>query len=143
MAEQFAIKQASSGNPTIFVTVETPAPFLITALKQRALSIGINPKEIEDKIIIIDAASYDNLRDDILTLINTLNVVIDSITGLYEAREVLARIIVRRLFKKKFYQTAIFISQKRSSHEEFSAEGAGGYAVPHIVDCNIVLAKKI
>ena len=155
MAEQFAIKQASIGNTTIFVTVESPAIFLISSLKQRALAMGINPKDIENNIVIIDAASYDNLREDISTLLDTLaytikkyksrNVVIDSITGLYEGKEVLARIIVRKLFNflKKWYQTAIFVSQKRSSHEEFSVEGAGGYAVPHIVDCNIALAKKI
>jgi KaiC domain protein len=155
IAEQFAIKQASLGNTTIFITVETPAVFLISSLRQRALAMGIEPKDIENNIVIIDAASYDNLREDISNLLDTLaytikkykskNVVIDSITGLYEAKEVLARVIVRKLFNflKKWYQTAIFVSQKRSSHEEFSVEGAGGYAVPHIVDCNIALAKKV
>lgn len=142
MVEQFAIKQASLGSTTIFITVEAPAVFLISSLKQRALAMGVDPKDIENNIVIIDAASYDNLREDISTLLDTLaytirkykskNVIIDSITGLYEAKEVLARIIVRKLFNflKKWYQTAIFVSQKRSSHEEFSVEGAGGYAVP-------------
>ncbi len=154
MAEQFAIKQSSLGNTTIFVTVETTAPFVSASLRERASAMGINPSSIEERIIIIDAASYDQLRDDIQTLLNTLaysikkykakNVVIDSVTGLYEAKEVMARTIVRRLFNfmKKWYQTAFFVSQKRSGHEEFSVEAAGGYAVPHIVDCNIALAKK-
>ena len=44
---------------------------------------------------------------------------------------------------KKWYQTALFVSQKRSSHEELSAEAAGGFAVGHIVDGTIVLAKEI
>ncbi|HDI72872.1 MAG TPA: KaiC domain-containing protein, partial [Candidatus Altiarchaeales archaeon] len=70
--------------------------------------------------------------------------IVDSITGLYEHKEMMARIFVRQLFNfmKKWYQTALFVSQKRSSHEELSAEAAGGYAVSHIVDCTMVLSKK-
>ena len=57
----------------------------------------------------------------------------------------MARAIVRRVFNfmKKWYQTALFISQKRSGHEELSAEAAGGYAVGHIVDGTMVLAKEL
>ncbi len=154
MAEQFAVKQASLGNRTAFITVETPAAFLSMGLKGRATAMNVPFEDIENNIIIIDAASYHVLREEIPTLLNTLahviktykvkNVVIDSITGLYEAKEMLARTIVRQLFNfmKKWYQTAIFVSQKRSGHEELSAEAAGGYAVSHIVDCSIVLAKK-
>ncbi len=154
MAEQFAVKQASIGNRTAFITVETPAAFLSVGLKGRASAMNVPFEKIEDNVIIIDAASYHVLREEIPTLLNTLahviktykvkNVVIDSITGLYEAKEMLARTIVRQLFNfmKKWYQTAIFVSQKRSGHEELSAEAAGGYAVSHIVDCSIVLAKK-
>ncbi len=154
MAEQFALKQAEIGNNTLFITVETPANFLSASLKQRALSMGISEKDIEQRIVIVDAASYHVLRDEIPTLLNTVayaikkyrirNTIIDSITGLFEAKEMLARTIVRQLFNfmKKWYQTALFVSQKRSGHEELSAEAAGGYAVSHIVDCSIVLAKK-
>ncbi len=154
MAEQFAVKQASLGNRTAFITVETPAPFLSMGLKGRATAMNVPFEEIENNIIIIDAASYHVLREEVPTLLNTLahviktykvkNTIIDSITGLYEAKEMLARTIVRQLFNfmKKWYQTAIFVSQKRSGHEELSAEAAGGYAVSHIVDCSIVLAKK-
>ncbi|WP_022852674.1 KaiC domain-containing protein [Thermodesulfatator atlanticus] len=155
MAEQFAVKQASLGEPVCFVTVETPASFLSVGLEQRAKAMGIDFKEIEDRIIILDAASYARLRDDMPTLLDTLahiyrtykvhRTVIDSITGLYEAREMLARTVVRALytFCKKWYQTALFISQKRSSHEELSAEAAGGYAVGHIVDSTMVLSKEL
>jgi KaiC domain protein len=71
--------------------------------------------------------------------------VIDSVTGLFENKEMLARGVVRRVynFLKKFYQTALLISQKRSGHEDLTAEAAGGYAVGHIVDGTIVLAKDI
>jgi len=57
----------------------------------------------------------------------------------------MARAIVRRLFNfmKSWYQTALFISQKRSGHEELTAEAAGGYAVGHIVDGTIVVAKEL
>ncbi len=155
MAEQFAVKRASEGDAVCFITVETTAPFVSAALKERARAMGVKDISAIDKnIIIIDAASYHRLREYIPSLLDTLAyaikqykikyVVIDSITGLYESREMMARQVVRQLFNfmKKWYQTAIFVSQKRSGHEELSPEAAGGYAVAHIVDCTIVLAKQ-
>ncbi len=155
IAEQFAITQAALGYPVLFVTVESPSAFLAQGLRGRANAMGVEWESIENNIIIIDAASNDRLREDIPTLLNTMayaiktyntkSLVIDSITGLYEAKEMMARGIVRQLFNfaKKWYQTSIFVSQKRSGHEELTAEAAGGYAVGHIVDCSIVLAKKL
>ncbi|WP_456341968.1 KaiC domain-containing protein [Thermovibrio sp.] len=155
MVEQFTIKQASMGQKVCFVTVESPANFVAAGLKQRALAMGVDFEEIEDNIILIDAASNARLRDDVPTMLDTLayvyrtyhchRTVIDSITGLYESKEMLARSIVRAFFNfmKKWYQTAIFVSQKRSGHDELSAEAAGGYAVGHIVDCTMVLSKEI
>jgi len=69
----------------------------------------------------------------------------DSVTGLYEAREMQARLVVRQLFNfmKKWYQTALFVSQKRSGHEELTAEAEGGYAISYIVDCSMVLSKDL
>jgi len=57
----------------------------------------------------------------------------------------MARTIVRRIynFLKKWYQTTILISQKRSGHDLLSSEAAGGYAVGHIVDGTIVLSKEL
>ena len=155
MAEQFVVEQASLGKKICFITVESPSAFLASGLRQRATAMGIKWEDIENNIVIIDAASHHELREEIPTLLDTLayaiktynvkSTVIDSITGLYEAKEMQARSIVRRLFNfmKKWYQTAIFVSQKRSGHEEFSAEAAGGYAISHIVDCTIVLTKEI
>ncbi len=155
MAEQYTVKQAQRGDPVAFITVESPAPFVTMGLKERATAMGIDFKEIEDRIVIIDAASHSSLRDSIPNLLTTLafaiknykirHTVIDSVTGLYEAKEMLARSVVRQLFNfmKKWYQTAVFVSQKRSGHEELSAEAAGGYAVSHIVDCTMVLAKEL
>ncbi len=155
IAEQFTVKQASLGYPVAFITVESPATFVTQGLMQRAAAMGINWTDIEDNIILIDAASNTRLRDDVDVLLDTLayairsfdtkSVVIDSITGLFESKEMMARNVVRRIFNflKKWGQTGIFISQKRSTQEEESAEAAGGYAVAHIVDGTIVLHKKL
>ncbi|RKX57367.1 MAG: KaiC domain-containing protein [Thermodesulfobacteriota bacterium] len=155
MVEQFAVKQASLGEKVAFITVETPANFVATSLKLRALAMGLNFEEFEDNIILIDAASSTRLRENIPDLLATLAhviqnykvkfTIIDSITGLFETKEMIARSIVRRIFNfmKKWYQTALFVSQKRSGHEELTAEAAGGYAVGHIVDGTMVLAKEL
>ena len=155
MAEQFAIQQAALGQPVVFVTVESPAPFIVTGLQERATAMGYDFKELENRIVLIDAATYGTLRENLPILFDTLahayknfkahRTVIDSITGLYEAREMMARQIVRQLFNfmKKWYQTAVFVSQKRSGHEELTAEAAGGFAVSHIVDCTVVVAKHL
>ncbi len=155
MVEQYTVKQAERGDVVAFITVESPAPFVTMGLRERATAMGIDFDKIQDRIILIDAASHTSLRDNIPNLLATLafaiknykvrHTVIDSVTGLYEAKEMLARTVVRQLFNfmKKWYQTAIFVSQKRSGHEELSAEAAGGYAVSHIVDCTMVLAKEL
>lgn len=155
MVEQFAVKQASIGEKVAFITVETPANFLVNSLKLRAQAMGLHFEEFEDNLIIIDAASSTRLRENLPDLLSTLAYVIqtykcnftiiDSITGLFETKEMLARSVVRRIFNfmKKWYQTALFVSQKRSGHEELTAEAAGGYAVGHIVDGTLVLAKEL
>lgn len=155
IAEQFTVKQAALGYPVIFVTVESPAPFVTQGLMQRAAAMGIEWGNVEDNIVLIDAASNTRLREDVDVLLDTIayairsfdtkSVVIDSITGLFESKEMMARHVVRRIFNflKKWGQTGIFISQKRSTQEEESAEAAGGYAVAHIVDGTIVLHKKL
>lgn len=155
MAEQFTIEQAALGERVCLVTVETPAPFVVQGLSERARAMGHEFSRLEDNIVLLDAASYHRLREDLPTLMDTLahvyrtyqvsRTVIDSVTGLFEAREMMARSIVRGLytFCKKWHQTAVFVSQKRSAHEELSAEAAGGYAVGHIVDCTMVLSKEL
>ncbi len=155
MVEQFAVEQAHRGYKVAFITVEAPANFVVASLKLRASAKGYKFEEFEDNIILIDAASHGTLRENIPDLLATLayaikeyNIkftIIDSITGLFENKEMIARSIVRRLFNfmKKWYQTALFVSQKRSGHEELTAEAAGGYAVGHIVDGTMVLAKEL
>jgi KaiC domain protein len=155
VAEQFALAQAQRGEKVLLVTVELPGPFLVQSVRERAKSLGVSWEQVTEHILLADAAKHAELRDDVLALSSLVesvvrrykvrHVVIDSITGLYEGKEMMARSIVRKLYHtvKSLYQTAIFVSQKRSSHEETSAEAAGGYAVPHIVDCTIVLSKFV
>lgn len=155
LVEQFTIKQAELGRNVSFITVETPSAFVATSLNERANAMGIKFSDIEDRIILIDAASHTMLREntpDLLATLahmikkyNTTITVIDSVTGFYEHREMLARTIIRQIynFLKKWYQTAIIVSQNRSGHEELTVEAAGGYAVGHIVDGTMVLAKEL
>ncbi|OYT33361.1 KaiC domain-containing protein [Archaeoglobales archaeon ex4484_92] len=155
LAEQFAIKQASSGYRVLFVTVENPANFLYSSLKYKSEVLGADFPRVEENIYIIDITEREDLRKNPRALIELMsqvikenkisNTIIDSITGLYEHREVMARLIVRQFynFLKKYKQTGIFVSQKRSSQLSESAEAAGGLAVAHIVDGTIVLDKKL
>ncbi|QCI28777.1 KaiC domain-containing protein [Caminibacter pacificus] len=154
MAEQFAIHRAQY-EKVCFVTVETPANYVVASMKLRAAAMGVDAKVIDENIIFIDATSHYKLRDEIPTFLNTLayaikeydikDVVIDSITGFFENKEMMARTIVRMIynFLKKWYQTSILVSQKRSGHDLLSSEAAGGYAVGHIVDGTIVLSKEV
>jgi len=155
LAEQFAVTQANAGYRVLFVTVESPANFLYTSLKQKAEALGMDFGRVERNIIVIDASQSEDLRENPKALLDTMkyaikekkvtNVVIDSITGLYEHKEIMARQIVRRFFNflKKFKQTGVLVSQKRSTQASETAEAAGGLAVAHIVDGTIVLDKKI
>jgi len=154
LAEQFALAQAARGEGVVFVTVEVPSHLLSVGLEQRRQAMGL-PKEALDRVALVDAASHDVLREDLPTLLATLDVaigkvearhlVVDSLTGLYEAKEIAARQIVRRIYAytKDRELTAVFTSQKRSGHEELSAEAAGGYVVSHVMDVTLVLAKKL
>ena len=153
LAEQFALKQAERGEGVLFVTTEAPAPLLVQGLRLRARAMGLKEKALE-RVLIADAATHAVLREDLPTLFATLeeglqsgarHLVVDSLTGLYEAKEIAARQVVRQVyaFSKRFGLTALMVSQQRSGHEELSAEAAGGYAVSHILDATLVLAKVL
>lgn len=155
LVEQFVLKQASLGRGSAFITVESPAPFVAAAMRARAAAMGIGLEGVMERILVLDAAGHAVPREELPTLLSTLAyairryhlevVVVDSITGLYEAREIQAWQVVRQLFDflKKWRQTGLLVSQKRSGHEELSAEAAGGYAVAHIMDGTFVLSKRI
>jgi KaiC domain protein len=155
LVEQFAITQANNGYKVLYVTTENPVSFLYVTLKSRAEAMDIDFKRLEKNIVVIDVTEDEELRDNPKALIDTMayaikekktkHTVIDSITALYEHKEMMARSIVRVFFNflKKFHQTAIVVSQKRSSQAGESAEAAGGLAVAHIVDGTIVMDKKL
>ncbi|RLF44797.1 MAG: KaiC domain-containing protein, partial [Thermoplasmata archaeon] len=154
-AEQFAAYQASKGYKVLFVTVESPANFLYSAIKEKCKALSLDFDEVEKNIVVIDASEEEELRENPKALMETMayaikekkitNVIIDSITGLYEHKEVMARQIVRQFFNflKKWRQTGLFVSQKRSAQASESVEAAGGLAVAHIVDGTIVVDKKL
>ncbi len=155
LAEQFALYQANEGYKVLFITVESPANFLYTSLKAKSAYLGMDFDTISKNIVVIDASENPELREDPRALMDTMayairekkttNVIIDSITGLYEHKEMMARQIVRQFFNflKKWKQTALFVSQKRSAQGAETAEAAGGLAVAHIVDGSIVMDKKL
>jgi KaiC domain protein len=155
LAEQFAITQASLGYKVLLITTENPANFLYKNLVSRSYAMGIDFDEITDNFTVIDTTRDDSLRENVRRLIGVMNYaidkkksticVIDSVTGLYESREKEARQIVREIFNfmKEKKQTAMFVSQKRSSQESMTSEAAGGLGVAHIVDGTLVLDKKV
>ncbi len=155
LAEQFALTQALRGYNVLFVTVESPVQFLHLSLKKKAELVGTEFDRIEKNISVIDVSNEFELRENLSTLLNTMDyairtrktsiTIIDSITGLYESKEMIARQIVRSIynFLKSHRQTAMLISQKRSLQSSDTAEAAGGLAVAHIVDGTVVMSKKL
>lgn len=154
-AEQFAVTQANEGNSVLYITVETPAEFLYSSLLSRAAAMNIDKSKVEENVYMLDITKDFNIRGNINNFIKTIenaakrfdikNVVIDSVTGLFESKEIYAREIVRTIynFLKAKRLTTLMISQKRSGQEHLSAEAAGGYAVSHIVDGTIVFSKQV
>ena len=155
LAEQFAVFQAGRGYGVCFVTVEAPAQFLFTALQQKADVMGLSFDEVKENMVVVDAAANPSIRENLYNFVETVRyavqtyetkiTVVDSITGLYEHKEIMARQVVRVVFNelKKLGQTALLISQKRSSQAAETAEAAGGLAVAHIVDGTVVMGKVL
>jgi len=82
LVEQFTIKQAELGSNVAFITVETPSAFVATSLNERANAMGIKFSDIEDRIILIDAASHTMLRENTPDLLATLAHMIKNTTQL-------------------------------------------------------------
>ncbi|WP_236727667.1 KaiC domain-containing protein [Caldanaerobacter subterraneus] len=138
-----------------YVPVEVPAVFSVQGLKQRCKGLGIEWGKTVNASYLLDLCHQTELKSSVDELPIRLGDIIEemiikacvivSVSGLYEGQEMVARNLVRKLCEvmNDNDQTAIFISQKRSRHEELSSEAAGGYTVSHILDCNIVLAKIV
>ena len=160
LAQQFALTQINQGKSVLFVTTESPARHTYSSIIKKAKVLGVDKDKVKENLYIVDVSTDWKLREDLNELINTMKYVydesksnnsmvritiIDSVTGLFEDKEFKARNTVRALYNlmKKYYQTAMFISQKRSIQELDSAESAGGLAISHIVDGTIVMSKKV
>lgn len=70
--------------------------------------------------------------------------VVDSLTGFFEAAEWSGRLLTSNFARTVFNLPGVIsfaISQKRTSHSEFNTEVAGGLTVSHILDGTFILAK--
>ncbi|MEM4295367.1 MAG: ATPase domain-containing protein, partial [Candidatus Anstonellales archaeon] len=106
-------------------------------------------------IVVVDISQEEKIMEDINRVLQLLDeaieskqttiTIVDSATGLYEHKELKARVVTRKLynFLKQKKQTSILISQKRTSQDQATVESAGGLGVAHIVDGSIVFDKKI
>ncbi|RME79491.1 MAG: KaiC domain-containing protein [Methanobacteriota archaeon] len=154
-AYQFAVFQASIGYKVVILTTETPASFLYNTIRERCLIMSKDFEEVARNIVVVDLAQEDSVRENINEVISLLErainkhnatiTIIDSVTGLYEHKELNARRVLRAIynFLKARKQTALITSQKRSSKDSSTVEAAGGLGVAHIVDGSIVLDKRI
>ena len=136
-------KNLIQNQKVVYITTETPAEFIYYKIKEKTDNLK--------NLFLIDLTrelDMNKLFEQVKQITEekeTRLAILDSITGFYENLENKARIVVRSIYNffKRFYYTAIFISQKRSSHDENNSEAAGGLAVAHIVDSTVVFMKKI
>ena len=139
----------------IYISTENPLKYVSFSLKRISMLLSLDFSKVKDNIKIIDLTFRYNLMGNIDNFLKNLYyelsnsyrngvIVFDSLTGFYESKEVMARYIVRRIFQfcKNLNLTAFLISQKRED-SPFSSRSAGGMAISHIVDCNIVLSKIV
>ncbi|MGB9638123.1 MAG: ATPase domain-containing protein [bacterium] len=134
---------------------ENPLKYVSYSLKRISLLLNLDFEKVKSNIKIVDLTFKYNLINNIDNFLKNLYyelsnnyrnglIVFDSLTGFYESKEVMARYIVRRIFQfcKNLNLTAFLISQKRED-SPFSSKSAGGMAISHIADCNIILSKII
>lgn len=142
----------------LYISVENPDRYVSQSLQRISSLKKIDYSLITENVKIIDlsgrfylssksdhqdSANIDNFFKNLYGVCKNFKVcVFDSVTGLYENKEVMARYIVRRIFKlcKDLRITCFMISQKRED-SPFSSKSAGGMAISHIADCNIILSK--
>ncbi|MGC8814754.1 MAG: KaiC domain-containing protein [bacterium] len=139
----------------VYVSTENPLKYVSYSLKRISLLLNLDFEKVKSNIKIVDLTFKYNLINNIDNFLKNLYyelsnnyrnglIVFDSLTGFYESKEVMARYIVRRIFQfcKNLNLTAFLISQKRED-SPFSSKSAGGMAISHIADCNIILSKII
>ncbi|MFN4219527.1 MAG: KaiC domain-containing protein [bacterium] len=146
------VANSVKGMKSVYVSVENPSSYVSMALRRIAFAKKINYQNILNNVKILDisgnyglANNIDNFFKEFYQVAKGFDIcVFDSVSGLYENREVMARYIVRRIFQisKNLKLTCFLISQKREE-SPFSSRSAGGLAISHIADCNIILSKII
>jgi len=157
----YILAQRSQRSSVVFVTTERSAQLVAAHL----LDLGANL----DNVVFIDysdnphgalgRASMGKGADpfyqtpfyrDIKQVYETLSgpkpwlLVVDSLTGFFEAAEWSGRLLTENLARTIFNLPGVLafaISQKRTSHSEFNTEVAGGLTVSHILDGTFILAK--
>ena len=152
---QFAVFQASLGYSVCLLTTETKATFLYNTIKERCIVMNRNFDSVARNIVVVDVSQDEKMMEDIENVLRLLEeaidmkqttiCIVDSATGLYEHKELKARRVTRKLYNffKEKKQTALLISQKRTSQQQETVESAGGLGVAHIVDGSIIFDKKV
>jgi len=157
----YILAQRSQHSPVVFITTERSAQLVAAHL----LDLGANL----DNVVFIDYSDNPHgalgrasmgkgadpfyttpLYRDLKQVYETLSgpkpylVVVDSLTGFFEAAEWSGRLLTENLARTVFNLSGVLafaISQKRTSHSEFNTEVAGGLTVSHILDGTFILAK--
>jgi len=131
--------QISREEPLLWINTET-SEWMVREVLDRARA------KLEN-VMLLDFGQY---RPELGVAVGNIKefegryVFIDSITAFAEYEEMKIRRIVDAIFRviRARKMTAFVISQKRSSHND-PVEAAGGYAVSHLADVNIVLEKEL
>lgn len=136
----------------LYITIENPSSYVSMSLRRLSLIKKIDYNYILNNVKILDLSNQyglinnvENFFKELYSLAKGFDIcVFDSVSGIYENREVMARYVVRRIFQisKNLKITCFMVSQKRED-SPFSSRSAGGLAISHIADCNIVLSKIV
>ena len=151
----------SERSPVIFVTTERSAQLVASHLLDLGadlnnvvfLDYSDNPWGVLGRASMgkgVDPFVKTPFYRDIKQVYETLSgpkpwlVVVDSLTGFFEAAEWSGRLLTENLARTIFNLPGVLafaISQKRTSHSEFNTEVAGGLTVSHILDGTFILYK--
>lgn len=146
LVKHITLSAISRKQKVLYITTEVSPSILISTFVP--LVENFYPSADPDLLYIYNATwpDIDKLLEDIKNeRVFAPIVVIDSLTGFYEAKEVQARTIVRRIYQFFHASKSLLfaISQKRSTHDIETEEAAGGLAVAHIADVNIIMLKML
>jgi KaiC domain protein len=152
LCQLVSVTNSNKDLKTLYISLENPASYVSSSLKRISLIKKIDFKTVTNNVKILDlsnnysvANNVENFFKELYKIGRSFDICIfDSVSALYENREVMARYIIRRIFQicKNLNLTCFMVSQKRED-SPFSSKSAGGLAISHIADCNIVLSKVI